>query len=117
MVKKPQEIGTQTHTADAVCETVCETPSPNGGNGTNAAPVCKCGATLRNSTGERCANGHMLPDNTDRMIVGNHSPRFWATAEEAHREIVTQAIADSGHTTDDAPATLTITARGLAQAC
>jgi hypothetical protein len=103
------------NTQDApMCESVCESPSQIGENGPDSAPVCKCGSTVRK--GERCDRGHLLRNNAAALIVGERSMQFWAQAAEAHREITSQTIADAGHTTDDAPATLTITARGLAQA-
>jgi hypothetical protein len=116
MGKNAKQNADATVTDQAVCERVCESPAPDGANGADAEPVCKCGATSRNRTGERCANGHLLPENTASLLVGERSVQFWAAAEDAHREIVTQALADAGHTPACAPRTLTITAEGLAQA-
>src|SRR5688572_7917989 len=111
MVKKAK----QNAQAAPMCESVCETPLPNGDIGAAEAPVCKCGAGV-NATGERCRNGHLLPGHTASLIVGHRSMQFWNAAQDALAALVGDVLRDAGHSPDDAPRALTVAAEGLAQA-
>ena len=62
----------------------------------------------------RCGVWQMA--NRGALVAGQHSAQFWREADETRRAIVESVITSAGHTTENAPRTLTIAAEALAQA-
>jgi hypothetical protein len=101
----------------AMCESVCESDAPSGGNGApTAPPACRCGAGASSTNEHRCANGHLLPGHPSQLIVGHRSVAFWNAAQDALSELVGDVLRDHGYSPDDAPRALLVAAEGFAQA-
>lgn len=76
-----------------------------------AAPFGTAGKITR-----RGKRGQFAAGNTDAVVVGEHSPRFWTAKDAAIHEIVDRVIADKGHTRENAATALLIGSESLAQA-
>jgi hypothetical protein len=67
-------------------------------------------------TSDRGAGGRFIAGNRAALVTGERSTQFWRAAEAARRESRDAIIRDAGHTSQDAPEALRVTAEGLAQA-
>lgn len=90
--------------------------APIGARVSEAGPVCRCGAKPHQVQPNRCARGHGMSGNGLALVTGERSAVFWSAAEGLRSEIREAAIADAGHSHEDAPRTLLVAADGLAQA-
>ena len=102
----------------------------NTGDFADSAHVADCfreaADSLRNSSSapfgadgpktQRDERGRFILGNTDSVLTGERSRRFWQVADAVRRDIRRAVIADAGHMETDAPRALSIVADGLAQA-
>src|SRR5262249_48311418 len=96
----------------------CNIPATTGaGNATETTVISRQGPFGDIGLAlDRDPSGRFVVGNRAALVVGQHWNQFWQAQDGARREIVAAIIADAGHTTEDAPRALTLTAEGIAQA-